>query len=311
MSNLSPEAGTTNGIEVRRGIIQIERPVPVFTDIYLREFTRSMQSAVPEIRRPSADVVRECGGESEFHSLVNEILVTRILENATQFEQPNASWQSHRRVTADRLTGFEPYFIGTGLDPNLIAGNISNYFNELIKAYRRSHEDYTGPDLFWQMKALLRGQIAPERRGGVAVRGIALLDQIMGTMIHDYRDWMPQEAKAHRAEMQRRVSLIGKYKYKSTGHDFIEKEAHGIVQVPGRAELSPPSQPTYRDSGDLDNPYTFVRNFLGQVGDPVMRGIQYTWSHTRELGIPDTAKEANRLLTTRSAWSKLPYSIVT
>ncbi len=309
MTNQTPEI-IVNGAERQSPwVISIERPVPTFAGLYLTEFLRATKMNTPEIRRPSGEIVRECGSEDEYNGLVHDLLVTRVIENARAFERPNAGWQSHRRATTDRLTGFEPYFIGSGLDSDKIANHIGTFFNDFIDAYRKGHQDYTGPDLFWQMKALLRGQIAPERRGGITVRGVGLMDYILNEMLHNYRSWMSRDAKTHREEMQRRLSVLSNFTYKSTGGQLIEQEAHGIVQVPMKPELSSPAGAAYRDNQDLDNPYIFVKHFLGQVGDPVIRGIQHSWRNTNDLGLPTTARDTAKLLETRSQWSKVPFSV--
>lgn len=306
MANISPEFTTDKQPETRTIEIPIERTVPTIAHLYLNEFQRSIYQITPELRDPDYDSINLCGGETGYRDLINELVITRVVESAATFERPNAGWQSHRRAAAQRLTGFEPYFIGSGLNPDGIANDISAYFRGFVDVYRKAHADYSGPDLFWQIKALMRGEIAPERRGGIAVRAVGIMDQIMSYMTAEYRKLMEPEAVEHRDNMRRRLQNIRPYTYKADGTRPLAMEAHGIVQVPIRPELSPPTGGSYNDTKDLANPYIFVKEILGQVGDPVIRGTKTVWMHSQAIGIPASPYETEALLKTREVWSKRP-----
>lgn len=306
MPGQSFEGETPTHAELKTVEIPIERTVPSIAQTYLSEFQRSIYQITPQLRDPDTHSVNLCGGETGFTDLVNDLLLTRVVEQATTFEHPNAGWQSHRRAAIQRLTGFEPYFIGSGLNPTGIANDISSYYQGFVEVYRRQHADYTGPDIFWQIKALMRGEIAQERRGGIAVRAIGLMDQILMHMTNQYRELMAPDALAYRENMRMRLSGIKPYIYKTDGVKPMTAEAHTILQVPIKPEFSPPTGGSYNDSRDLNNPYIFVREVLGQVGDPVIRGIKTVWMHTQNIGIPADPHEVEALLKTRETWSKRP-----
>jgi len=184
------------------------------------------------------------------------------------------AWQSVRHINGEqtsRLTGFEPYFIGQGLNAEQIALKIAQIGKEALDSIRTRHKEE--PSF---MKGMYRALLGQEAN----LTACQEMDVRLGTITAKLRGAMNQEARQFQSETYNSLLSRG-IEYRiipaqepSEGYyGRIIKQSYWLPRLRWRQELAYPAADQCQIAEfDPANPYHFM-HLLGRAGHPLFREL--------------------------------------
>ncbi len=191
-------------------------------------------------------------------------------------EQTYLAWQAVRHIHSNgeeksKLTGFEPYFIGLGLDANAVAEKITQHGKKALYSIQTEHKHESG-----FMNRIYNNLLGKEAN----MKACQELDQILGMITGTLRGPMTPEAKQFQNDTYRNLLTRGLEYQVLPAQDPAQGFAGNIIiqryslpKLRLRPELEyPTAQPYQIAEFDPAKPYHFMY-LLGRVGHPLFREL--------------------------------------
>lgn len=201
-----------------------------------------------------------------------ETIAHQIDQWAAKNAPPGVAWETTRSGAVEAynlLTGFEPYFLGQGLDATIIAKRVA----EIGCMVQNSIRNHYSTRMLRTIQHALADQSAPLYT--IAVHEIHTQ---LGMVTARLRAQRGLEARRYAAQVRSRIPmepLRTSYDFEHSTHIVTFRGATEIMHFPERPsfqELEAPGDSFARYADDPAHPYGFM-NLLGEWGDPQRRAL--------------------------------------